>query len=409
MINILFLIKPSEITKEGLCAIYCRFQVTGSLKKEKSTKIFVNPEQWDHQNQKIITPKGTGKLQREQIQIQNETLLALENKIRTIYNSLSYAGKNNITANDVKIELDGRNKDKTIFNAIDKLQEEFKDKKAQAQKLNRLKLVLEVFFLDTYKKENIFLYEFEEMSDFGEKFEKYVAGENKRLIKWAGAYILKMMPYLKKTFQVAKKNKWISENPLANYKSKSKKETVNKKTPITRDELDKIKKEKFKNESLERYADIFVFQCLTSLRYSDVLNLKFDDIKELEDGTRYINKPNQKTGTEFLIPLIDEAYELIKKYDKDLHTRIHHQGRCFPVKSNGNYNKRLKVIADACGITKNLSTHVARYTCNQLLYEEGVSDEKRKQILGHTEIEMTAHYTTRDIKTLSEEMKKIGK
>lgn len=408
MINISFLIKPSEITKEGLCAIYCRFQVSGSLKKEKSTKVFVTPEQWDHQNQKIITPKGTGKLQREQIQAQNETLLSLSNKIRTIYNSLSYAGKPNITANDIKIELDGRNKDKTMFHAIAKLSEEFGEKKAQAQKLNRLKLVLEVFFLDIYKKENIFLYEFEEITDFGEKFEKYVAGENKRLVKWSGAYTLKMMPYLKKTFQVAKKNKWINENPLVNHKSKCKKEVINKKIPITREELNKIKEKNFEAESLQRYADIFVFQCLTSLRYCDVLNLKYDDIKELEDGTRYIKKPNQKTGTEFLVPLIDEAYELIKKYDKDLHTRIHHQGRCFPVKSNGNYNKRLKVIADTCGITKNLSTHVARYTCNQLLYEQGVSDEKRKQILGHTEIEMTAHYTTKDIKTLAEAMKKIG-
>lgn len=408
MINISFLIKPSEINQNGLCAIYCRFQVSGTLKKEKSTKIFVSPESWDQQNQKILTPKGITKNQKEQIETQNQTLLAIANKIRTIYNSLSYSGKENITAQDIKIELEGKNKGKNIYEAIDKFAEEFKEGKTQKEKLNRIKQVIEVFLLDVYKKENMLLYEIEEQTDFIQRFETYVAGENKRLLKWSGSYILKMLPYLKKTFDIAKRNKWIRQNPMDNYKPKSKKQNIIQKTPLTREELDKIKKQNFDSDSLSRYADIFVFQCLTSLRYSDAKALEYSDIKELEDGTRYIKKPSQKTGTEFLIPLVDEAYEIIEKYKIDMHTRIYHQNKCFPVKSNANYNKRLKTIADICGIKKHLSTHVARYTCNQLLFEIGMSDEKRKQILGHTEIKMTEHYTTKDIKILFEGMKKIS-
>jgi integrase len=78
------------------------------------------------------------------------------------------------------------------------------------------------------------------------------------------------------------------------------------------------------------------------------------------------------------------------------------------VKSNAKTNTYLKVIADLADVRKNLTTHIARYTCNQLMYEAGVSDELRKQILGHSAVTMTAHYTKSRVGILRDAMKKIG-
>jgi len=59
------------------------------------------------------------------------------------------------------------------------------------------------------------------------------------------------------------------------------------------------------------------------------------------------------------IPLIGAAISLIEKYrdypicrEKDV---------LFPVPSNQRMNSYLKEIADLCGITKKLTTHVARH------------------------------------------------
>ena len=59
MLNISFLIKPSEADPKGYCTIYCRFNVTGTPKKELSSGIKVLPENWDsNAEDKILTPKG---------------------------------------------------------------------------------------------------------------------------------------------------------------------------------------------------------------------------------------------------------------------------------------------------------------------------------------------------------------
>ncbi len=206
MLNINFLIKPSEISKEGLCAIYCRFWVTGSLKKEKSTGISITPEQWNNDSQKIIVPAKITKIQQENIRLQNESLTALENKIRSIYNSLQYSGKENISAKDIKVELEGKHKGKTLEDALILYKNTFDGKSVQTKKIKRLTEVIEVFLLDIYQKQKISLSELRDETNFIEKFEHFVQkGNNKRDVAWSGAYMRKMFPYLKGCIEYAKK------------------------------------------------------------------------------------------------------------------------------------------------------------------------------------------------------------
>lgn len=53
----------------------------------------------------------------------------------------------------------------------------------------------------------------------------------------------------------------------------------------------------------------------------------------------------------------------------------------------------LKEIADLCGITKRLTTHVARHTAATVVFlANDVSMENVSKILGHSNIRMTQHY-----------------
>ena len=64
-----------------------------------------------------------------------------------------------------------------------------------------------------------------------------------------------------------------------------------------------------------------------------------------------------------------------------------------PIISNQKMNAYLKELADLCGITKNLSFHVARHTfATTVTLTNGVPIESVSRMLGHKNIMSTQHY-----------------
>lgn len=53
-----------------------------------------------------------------------------------------------------------------------------------------------------------------------------------------------------------------------------------------------------------------LFSCFTGLRISDILKLKWEDIEQLSDGGLAIRLRSQKTQTEAVLPISDEAISL---------------------------------------------------------------------------------------------------
>jgi integrase len=406
MIDITFLVKPSEINAKGQCIIYCRFKCDGTPKKEISTGIQVSPDEFDTNSKRIIT-KGK-KSDSDSLKEKNNTLNVLETRLRQIYNNQIDKGKTP-TAQTIKEEFEAKKERRTLAQAIELLKKRVKDNKALLSKVGVIEKVTELFIKDKYKVDNIYLNELDNYTNFGDDFESYVKlGGNKRQISWSRSYLQKMFPYIKRSVELAVKQKWVESNPLASHQIiLTKQDKQKEKVFLTKQELKKIIDEPFETDSIQRIADIFVFQCYTGLAYGDVKKLTYKDIRKNDDGVYYLHDPRKKTAVEFTIPLIEQAIELIEKYKKDTHREIFHADKVFPVKSNKTYNLHLKTIAEIIGLEKVLKTHVARYTCNQLLYEAGVSDEVRKQILGHTTVKMTAHYTTASTKLMNEAMSKI--
>lgn len=68
-------------------------------------------------------------------------------------------------------------------------------------------------------------------------------------------------------------------------------------------------------------------------------------------------------------------------------------GTLLPISSNQKTNAYLKEIADACGIEKNLTFHVARHTfATTVMLSNGVPIETVSKLLGHTKLSTTQIY-----------------
>ena len=111
------------------------------------------------------------------------------------------------------------------------------------------------------------------------------------------------------------------------------------------------------SERLEHVRDLFVLSCFCGLAYSDVANLRQENIQKSFDGNLWIITKRVKTNTDVNVPLLDIPKMILKKYKGKLP-----DGKILPVISNQKLNAYLKEIADICGIKKNLTFHMRSHS-----------------------------------------------
>lgn len=92
---------------------------------------------------------------------------------------------------------------------------------------------------------------------------------------------------------------------------------------------------------LKRVRDVFLFQCFTGLRYSDVENLKKSDVKD-----NFIEVTTLKTNDSLKIELNEHSKRILEKYKNYKDDR----NRALPVISNQKMNDYLKELGELAGI-----------------------------------------------------------
>ncbi|SDL14705.1 Site-specific recombinase XerD [Catalinimonas alkaloidigena] len=157
---------------------------------------------------------------------------------------------------------------------------------------------------------------------------------------------------------------------------------------------------------LEHVRDLFVFQCETGLRYSDLENLKPENIQYDPHGVCLALRLTAiKTRGRVLIPLqsFPRAVEILRKYEGHLPPRI----------SNQKMNDYLKELAQRIGLLtpiqlvhfsgnqrkeqtvpkwQLISTHTARRTFVTLALARGIRPEVIMQMTGHKDIKTLMRY-----------------
>jgi len=82
--------------------------------------------------------------------------------------------------------------------------------------------------------------------------------------------------------------------------------------------------------------------------------------------------------------------------------------RVLSVLSNQKLNAYLKEIADVCGISKNLSYHIARHTfATTVTLSNGVPIETVSKMHGHRNLKTTQHYAKILDKKISQDKKSL--
>lgn len=144
---------------------------------------------------------------------------------------------------------------------------------------------------------------------------------------------------------------------------------------LSNEEIERIMQTPIAHQRTNFVRDMFILSCWTGLAYVDVKNLRESNIKEMEDGSKWIIINRQKTGTPSYIPLLDIPMRIIEK-----HRGTGKDGKLFNLMNSPEVNLYLKVIAKAAGIEKRLTYHVARHSfATSICLTQGVPIETLSQ------------------------------
>lgn len=175
---------------------------------------------------------------------------------------------------------------------------------------------------------------------------------------------------------------------------------------LTWDELNQLKEYVIPSEKqyLERVRDVFLFQCYTGLRHSDVYNLRRSDIRDSQ-----IEITTIKTTDSLIIELNSYSRAILDKYNE-----YHFENdKALPVISNQKMNDYIKELAELAGINEQIretyykgnqridevmpkyslfSSHIGRRTfvCNSLYM--GIPVETVMKWTGHSDYKAMKPY-----------------
>ena len=302
-----------------------------------STREKIIPKYWDQKTQKV---KETGKF-REYPEFNHRL-----KEIRTAFNNVRRRLLNDgieINAKNMKRELDVELKRKeriqtTLLDFISALIEERKSV-VRINTLKKYRTTLQ--HLVDYSKKRKRALNFDNITlDFYYDFMDYMLRDLNFADNTAGKYITVLKVFLNEATE-----RGINTN--LQYQSKRFKalqEEVDK-IYLSLKELDEIYKlDLHNNKRLERVRDLFVFECFVGLRFSDMANLRPENIINNDRG-KMIKIKTIKTGETVVIPLHYIAKEILSKYHNELPESI----------SNQKTNEYLKEVVFLAGLTTKIT------------------------------------------------------
>ena len=140
------------------------------------------------------------------------------------------------------------------------------------------------------------------------------------------------------------------------------------------------------NDSLLKKAALF--SALTGLRFSDIQKLTWGEFSHIEGQGFFINFQQKKTKGIEVLPISDQAYEMLGDPDE-----VNPEMKVFEgLKYSAFNNKHLYQWIGAAGITKNITFHCFRHTYATLQLFNGTDIYTVSKMLGHKDLKTTLVY-----------------
>lgn len=141
-----------------------------------------------------------------------------------------------------------------------------------------------------------------------------------------------------------------------------------------------------------------IFSCLTGLRISDILQLRWENVRTYADGGKYIEFKCQKTQRKTIVPMSQETYEFIQP---ETHPLI------FKGLKREHTQRELRDWIKECGIEKHITFHCFRHTYASLQLEMGTDIYTVQHLLNHKNVTTTQIYVSHAEPKLREAAEKI--
>lgn len=203
---------------------------------------------------------------------------------------------------------------------------------------------------------------------------------------------------LLKTFLFwALKNDYTYKADFINFKKKPR--VITNQIALKKEDLQNLLEQDFTSKRLERIRDVFVFSCVTGMRFGE---LKFVSKNNINNETLYLKEEKGAGKKTREIPLNHIALYLLRKYDYKL-----------PLIANQKHNEYIKEVFKYAGYTQNVektstrgkevirevipfyervSSHTARRTFITMMKRKGKSDKLIAEISGHSDMKTLNQY-----------------
>lgn len=190
----------------------------------------------------------------------------------------------------------------------------------------------------------------------------------------------------------------ISDNPYDKLYGKIKRGDRENVEYLTEDEMQAIENLELPlGSKMDQCRDLFVFQMWTGLAYSDAEAFDISQYKKV--GNKWINTGERiKTGVPYISQLLPPVVKVLQKYDWHV-----------PQIDNAQYNRTLKYIGMAAGISTPLHSHLARHSFATYMLSQGTRIENVGKMLGQTNIRTTQRYAKVLAKDVHDDFDKIEK
>jgi integrase len=194
----------------------------------------------------------------------------------------------------------------------------------------------------------------------------------------ASSYFNKIRAALREAFQ----QKMILENPAMRIKTIKGQDSH--RAYLTIEELQILAKANCKVPVLKQ---LLLASAVTGLRYSDLKNLKWGDIKYSESDGYFLQYTQKKTGKAEILPVSEHVIKMFGTR-KDQIDKVFEE-----LKYSAYNNKILKEFVRENGINKDISLHCGRHSYASLQISLGTDIFTVSKMLGHSSIKTTQIYT----------------
>ncbi|GGG29368.1 transposase [Dokdonia pacifica] len=385
-----FLRKPKG-DKKTLILFSCNFQNEGK-KFVYSTGETILPMHWDFKNR---SPKTQGKKDENCNTIKNQ--IARYSKKLGEVEARCTAMDEDFTSQILRREFDKEFKKTKVgasvfFDAYDDfMSDKIKLHEWSHSTIKRYKNIKNI--LKDFEKDRSYKLTFSKInSSFHSEFTDYCLNDKEHITNTYSRNL-----GLFKTFMFwALKKHYTYNTEFESFKKKER--VITKQIALSKDDIDKLLQTEFKIERLEKVRDIFIFCCVTGMRFGE---LKLVNIQNIINDKIILKEEKSVSKKERKIPIPSIGKQILKKYNYKL-----------PLVSNQKMNKAIKEVFQETGYTydvektttrgkevirekmpyfERIGTHTARRTYITMMKSKGKSDKLISEITGH-----------RDIKTLNQ-------